>query len=93
MILLVVGEEMRDPKRIDEMTTLLSEIWKLKPDLRLFQLIYILQDSYSDQSAGLGRIVLKEKDGFERIGYNLFSLEDDAAALLLRDCLEKFKKS
>lgn len=31
---------MRDPERIDDMIELLSEIWRLEPDLRLGQLIF-----------------------------------------------------
>lgn len=30
---------MRDPKRIDEMTALLNEVWHKYPDLRFWQLL------------------------------------------------------
>ena len=33
---------MRDPKRIDEMTALLNEVWHKYPDLRFWQLLAVI---------------------------------------------------
>ena len=37
---------MRDPKRIDEITKLLNEVWKKYPDLRFWQLLSIIDWDY-----------------------------------------------
>ena len=68
---------MRDPARIEELLNLLKELWLFDPDLRFNQLIYNLQNEYSYQNSGLGQIKEVESDGYERIGYDFFSLEDD----------------
>ena len=35
----------RDPKRIDEILSVLGEVWKLQPDLRFGQLLFALTPS------------------------------------------------
>jgi len=67
----------RDPARIEELINLLKELWLVDPDLRFNQLIYILQNEYSYQNNGQGQIKEVEADGYERIGYDLFNLEDN----------------
>ena len=39
---------MRDPKRIDELMSLLTELWKKHPDTRFNQLLDSLQYMYQD---------------------------------------------
>ena len=39
---------MRDPKRISEILSLLGDYWTAKPDLRFWQIIYILRSTLSD---------------------------------------------
>ncbi|TQV74103.1 hypothetical protein FLL45_14700 [Aliikangiella marina] len=68
---------MRDPERIDEILDLIGRIWKKYPDLRFQQLIYICQSEYSEMHKGLGKVESEEKDGFKRVGFDLFNLEDD----------------
>jgi len=76
---------MRDPKRIDETLTLLSQIWKQNPDLRFQQLVYILQGGYSENNSNIGRVESVEKEGFKQIGYDLFNTEDDVFMEHLRE--------
>jgi uncharacterized protein YihD (DUF1040 family) len=68
---------MRDPRRIEEILGLISEIWKKDPDLRFQQLIYNLQWEFSYRNAGLGKVEESELDGFKRTGFDLFNVEDD----------------
>ena len=68
---------MRDLKRIDEFLNKIKIIWEKEPDLRFFQLIYIIQSKYSKDNSNFGKIELAEKDGSTKIGYDLFNLEDD----------------
>ena len=68
---------MRDPARIQELFNLLNQLWLVDPDLRFNQLIYILQSEFSQKNNGDGEIKEIAKDGHERIGYDLFHLEDD----------------
>ncbi|MBF9002712.1 DUF1040 family protein [Vibrio sp. NFV-1] len=42
---------MRDPKRIEELLTLLNQIWMRNPDLRFNQLIYDLQSGFSQKKS------------------------------------------
>ena len=68
---------MRDPARIQELFNLLNQLWLVDPDLRFNQLIYILQSEFSQKNNGDGEIKEIAKDGYEKIGYDLFHLEDD----------------
>lgn len=69
---------MRDPKRIQEMLSLIEEIWQRNPDLRFNQLLYSLQYDYSQKHDGMGLVQEVEADGFTRTGFDLFNLEDSA---------------
>lgn len=42
---------MRDPKRIDEITNLLNEIWHKYPDLRFWQLMDLLRGTMYNKMA------------------------------------------
>ncbi len=75
---------MRDPARIDLMLQLLEKIWKKAPDLRFFQLVYILQTGFSKQHHDAGKIIEIEADGFLRVGFDFFNVEDDAFLEYLR---------
>lgn len=68
---------MRDPDRVDEILTLIGQIWKANPQFRFHQLLYILQAEYSEANAGFGKVVSLEIDGFKETGYDFFNLEDD----------------
>ena len=79
---------MRDPARIDEILGSIGKIWKLHPDFRFFQLLYILQNEYSEANNGLGKVESIGKDGFKKIGFDLFNVEDQ----LFQEYLEKSLK-
>ncbi len=78
---------MSDPKSMEEILSLLERLWRQDPDRRFFQLIYIRQSQYASDNGGVGRIESVADDGFRRIGFDLFNLEDDAALAFLRDRL------
>ena len=42
---------MRDPNRIDRVTELLREAWRLDPDFRLTQLVMVVSDKPDDLGA------------------------------------------
>ncbi len=69
---------MRDPERIPELLELVKQIWLRDPDLRFNQLIYNLQYDYSQKNDGLGQVKEVEGDGFTRVGFDLFNLEDSS---------------
>lgn len=65
---------MRNPKRIKDMMSLLTEIWEMHPDVRFNQLITHLQNEYGDQES-LKRMT---KDKFiDLIDADMFYVEDD----------------
>ena len=68
---------MRPPERIDEILELIEKIWRKNQDMRFMQLMYILQMECAESQDGYGKIVQKDKDGSERVGYDLFHFEDD----------------
>ncbi len=76
---------MRDPERIDDVLDLIDQIWRRYPDLRFQQLMFNLQSEYSQQNDGVGRVERVEKDGFTKVGYDLFNLEDDVFTQFLRE--------
>ncbi|MCC2618356.1 DUF1040 family protein [Aestuariibacter halophilus] len=69
---------MRDPNRIKQLLLLLEKLWQKDPDLRFNQLLYNLQYEFSKENDGIGQVKEVESDGFTRIGFDLFNLEDDA---------------
>jgi len=75
---------MRDLNRIEEVMDLINHIWLKDPDIRFNQLIYILQSGYSASNNGIGKVTEQETDGFSRVGYDLFNLEDDSFIEYLR---------
>ena len=78
---------MRPPERIDEILALISEIWKKDPDMRFMQLIYILQVKCAERNNGWGKVKETNKDGFEKVGFDLFHFEDKTFQMLLEDYL------
>ena len=68
---------MRDPKRIEELLTLLNQIWMRNPDLRFNQLVYDLQSGYSHKNRNIGKIIETDSDGLQKVGYDFFNIEDD----------------
>lgn len=83
--------DMRNPKRIRELTSLLEELWIELPDLRFNQLLYNLYAEYSRQNSDYGLVKEVEVDGFTKIGFDFFSLEDDEFIEYLRSKLLKVK--
>jgi hypothetical protein len=79
---------MRDPERIDEILELVARIWKKYPDFRFQQLMFILQSEYSEMHKGFGKVEGEEIDGFKKVGYDLFNLEDDKFLKYLKFSLE-----
>lgn len=78
---------MRNPKRIAEIFELLNTIWMNSPDLRFNQLIYNLQRIYSSQNNGVGQVKETIDDGFSRVGYDFFHLEDDDFIQFLKELI------
>lgn len=81
---------MRDPKRIKELLGLIESIWDKQPDLRFNQLLYILQSEYSQMNNNFGRVEAKDKDGYLKIGFDLFNVDDDKFIEFLRQRLEDY---
>ena len=84
---------MRDPKRIDELMSLLTELWKKHPDTRFNQLLDSLQYKYQD-----GRYVkraIRKDEGWHsyeevEVSYpDLFYVEDEDFIKYLKQCLDK----
>lgn len=66
----------------------MDEIWIRYPDMIFNQLIYNLQRDYSHKNGGVGEIREVEKDGFARVGFDLFNLEDDQFINYLKSVAE-----
>ncbi|WP_394391752.1 hypothetical protein [Shewanella woodyi] len=79
---------MREIKRISEIQSLIEEIWLKYPDLRYLQLLHILQSGLSNQNNDIGKIKVIEEDGFEKVGFDLFSIEDDVFIEYLKDVVK-----
>lgn len=74
---------MRAPERIDDILELIGGIWKKNPDMRFMQLLYILQMDCAESQNGWGKVIEKDKDGSERVGFDLFHFEDGAFQQIL----------
>ena len=68
---------MRDPQRIQEILGLINDIWVKSPDLRFQQLMFALQRDYSAKNGGIGKVEQEHKDGFVKVAFDLFYVEDD----------------
>lgn len=79
---------MRDPARIDEILNQLSRIWKAHPDFRFNQLLYILQSEFSEANKGYGKVESEEVDGFKKVGFDLFNVEDESFQKYLTKTLD-----
>ncbi|MFK8001267.1 MAG: hypothetical protein AB8H86_16855 [Polyangiales bacterium] len=75
---------MRDPDRIPEILGVLNQLWSKDPDLRFNQLLYNLQSQFAGENEGRGRIKEAREDGSARVGFDLFSLEDEEFLRFLR---------
>lgn len=89
---LCVNKIMRDPSRIQELLKLLEQAWSRDPDLRFNQLLYNLQYGYTQSNGGIGQVKEYSSDGFERIGFDLFNLEDDDFINYVRTVVKKPKQ-
>lgn len=76
--------KVRDPKRIEELLGLIKDAWMKNPDLRFNQLFYQLQSNYSHENNGVGEVKEPEADGFFKIGFDLYNVEDDKFIRFLR---------
>ena len=74
---------MRPPERIDEILETIERIWKKNPDMRFMQLLYILQMECAESQNGWGKVTERDKDGSERVGFDLFHFEDKTFQKLL----------
>lgn len=83
---------MRDPKRIQEILSLLTDIWTHKPDLRFMQLILILQAQYSHRNNDIGQVIGLEDRGNQKIGYDMFYVEDDGFIKFLLEYKNQLKE-
>ncbi len=68
---------MRNPERIDKMLELIKARWLQSPDMRLFQLLHVLQASYSEANNNVGKVESSDKDGNKQVTYDFFCVEDD----------------
>ncbi|WP_318441785.1 hypothetical protein [Photobacterium leiognathi] len=75
---------MRNPERITELLDLVKEIWLKQPDLRFNQLLYTLHRQYSELHGDSMQVKELDSDGYTRIGYDLFNVEDDRFIDFLR---------
>jgi uncharacterized protein YihD (DUF1040 family) len=82
---------MRDQARIPELLELINKYWLKYPDLRFNQLIYLLQSEYSNKRNGIGQIKEVLEDGYEKIGFDLFHVEDDEFIDYLKEKIESEK--
>lgn len=78
---------MRDPDRIPEILGVLNQLWSRDSDLRFNQLLYNLQSQFAQANGGRGRVKEAKGDGFERVGFDLFSVEDEDFLKFLRSKL------
>lgn len=53
--------------------------------MRFMQLIYVLQAEFAKSENGWGKVVVIDEDGSQRVGFDLFNLEDDALKILLEN--------
>ena len=87
---------MRNPQRIDELMRLLTEIWKMYPDLRFNQLIDSLQYQYQG-GAYLKKVYQKQAnwDSYDlvEVSYpDLFYVEDGDFIKFLKEYLDNQKQ-
>ncbi len=83
---------MRDPERIERIMSMVQQIWKLEPDMRIFQLMAMLESRYSKANNAFGRPELFEKEEsrgtlFPHNIVELFHLEDDVLEPFLASLL------
>lgn len=89
---------MRSPKRIQEMMSLLTEIWECMPNLRFNQLIHNLQTTFH-RKKNKGVVCWnyeKRIRGFlhaDEWAVNLFYVEDDEFMEFLREELKLLKRN
>jgi len=83
---------MRNPKRIETLMNILTEIWELYPDLRFNQLIHSLQTDYKGGRYIHNAFVDEVGWGMKPISYtDLFNVEDDDFIEFLREKLVEYK--
>ena len=78
---------MRSLERIDEISSLIKDIWNDDPDLRYMPLIYIFQSAYSKQNNGVGKVEESVDATYLKVGFDLFNVEDDTLKIFLESYL------
>jgi len=82
---------MKDPERINEFLEQINQLWMVNPDLRFNQLIYILQNGYSQVNSGVGKVESTVIDGFKQTGFDMFNIEDASFLEYLKGEVQKSK--
>ena len=80
---------MRNIARIESITQKIHKIWTSNPDLRFFQLVYLIQSKYSEANSGYGCIEKTIKDGINMTGYDLFNVEDSEFEMFIDKVLNE----
>ena len=77
----------RDPKHNQELLNLVAEIWSKTPDLHFNQLLYNLQEDYSNKNNKYGQVNELKSDCTSYTAYNFCDLEDDKFIEFLRSLI------
>ena len=72
-----------------EILHLINKIWERDNDIRFFQLIYILQTKFSEANGNIGKVESTVDDEFSQVGYDFFSIEDDAFIQFLKEIVDQ----
>ncbi len=79
----------RDINRIEELCTVLEDVWLTQPELRFNQLLYILQSKDSEQNNNVGKVCSDDGIDVAQTGFDFFNVEDsDFIAFLKKVRLE-----
>ena len=89
---------MRDINRIDKITNIINEIWKLDPDLRFNQLVENLNYLYIQEKSFPAKEIWVYEESLKNFVYNgtdksIFYVEDDNYYDFLQSYLKKRKEN
>lgn len=88
---------MRNPQRIKELMSVLTDIWKLQPDTRFNQMIHNLQGDFAMKNNNGFRDAWEREDFFGKISFtptrylDLFYIEDDDFLKFLKETYNELK--
>ena len=84
---------MRDPKRIDEIMSVITEIWKLYPDTRFNQLLDTIKNEYANKVNWRVKHRVWYLDEYDneqsKVLNDLFYVEDDEFLKFLKQYRDK----